>query len=203
MVRSWRLYALAWLVAVLLVQAALAQGPTSRSSANMGAAAAKPEVPESIFNGKVRRFRFDLEGMPVTADTAEEFVVRYRGRDRERPPILGAYADGDCNALVVVAPPESEQAIRESLAEWIVASRGIDGPPSLKLQRRELEFRWRERLTVIAGVDLELVKLTGDRGQQMRERLRLLEEELTTLEKQLQVIDRYIARLEAGPASGQ
>ena len=55
----------------------------------------------------------------------------------------------------------------------------------------------------MAECEVDLVKLTGDRGQQMRDRLQRFQEELATLEKQMQVLDRYIARLAAGPSPGQ
>jgi hypothetical protein len=202
MARSWRLYVLAGMAAAALGLAANAQGQVPAASANEGTTASKPDTPESIFNGQVRRYSFALEGMFVTADTAEEFVVQYQGRNKERPPIVGAYADGERDALVVVAKPEAEQAIRESLAEWIVARRGF-GAPSLKAQRREIEARWRVLVIGMAECEVKLVELTGDRGQKMRDRLRLIEEELTTLERQLQVMDQYIARLAAGPNADQ
>jgi len=200
--RSWLLYALALLVASQLWQPALAQRQTPSAAETAHADAAGPEAPESIFNGQVRRYRFALEGTLVTADTAEGFMIQYQGRGKERPRIFGAYADDEQNALVVVAPPEAEQAIRENLAGWIIAGKGIESP-SLKAQRRELESRWRVVLSAMAECEVELVKLTGDRAQQLRDRLRLYEAELTTLEKQLQVIDRYIPRLAAGPSQSQ
>ncbi len=199
MMRSWFLCALA------VVAAASQSGWAQQQTAGAGTsarAAAGSEEPESIFNGQVRRYCFSLEGMLVTADTAEGFVIRYRGRDKERPQILGAFADEEHNALVVVAGPEAEQAIRENLAEWLIEGKGIE-TPSLQTQRRALEARWRVVLSAMAECEVELVKLTADRAQQLRDRMRLYEAELTTLEKQLQVIDRYIARLEAGPSQSQ
>lgn len=202
MARSWRVVALAWMGAVFFWQAANAQERAKPDVAAELTGAKKSEAPESIFNGQVRRYRFDLEGTVVTADTAEGFVVQYRGRDKQRPPIFGAYADDEHNALVVVAPPEAEQAIRESLAEWIIATAGIESS-SLRIQRRELAARWRTVLSGMAECEVRLVELTGDRGQQLKDRLRQFHEELGTLEKQIQMMDRYIARLAAGPSPGQ
>ena len=199
MMRSWRLHAPVWLAAVLVVQAAGAQGPALPGP---GKQTAKAEQPESIFNGQVRRYRFALEGRVVTPDVAEEFVVQYQRPGKARPPIVGAYADGERDALVVVARPEAEQAIRESLAEWIVASGGIESP-SLKMQRRVLEARWRVIVSGMAEVEVQLIESSDDRAQQLKDRLRSFEGELTTLERQLQVIDRYIARLAAGPSPGE
>lgn len=202
MVRSWPLSALTLVAAVLLGPSALAQQAVSEASGKEGALTAKAEAPASIFNERVRRYCFALEGALVTSDTAEAFVVHHQGA-KDRPRIFGAYADDECNALVVVAPPEAEQAIRETLAQWLIASRGIELSPSLKGQRRALESRWRVVLGGMAEVEVQLVNTTGDRAQQLRDRLQLYETELTTLEKQLRVIDRYIARLAAGPSSDQ
>ena len=142
MVRSWRSYALALIAATSLGQAADAQGQASPASAREGATAAKSDAPESIFNGQVRRYRFALEGRVVTADTAEAFMVRYQGRGKERPRIIGAYADDEQNALVVVAAPEAEQAIRDNLAEWIVDPQHAkpgNKMPGLALSNPDLE----------------------------------------------------------------
>jgi hypothetical protein len=197
MMRSWFWCALALVAAVGQQTGAQEQGADAGTSVRAAAAA---EEPESIFNGQVRRYSFALEGTAVTAETAEEFVVQYQGRDR--PRILGAYADGEHNALVVVAGPEAEQAIRENLAEWLVARKAF-GSPSLKAQRRALEERWRTALFGMAECEVKLVEVTGDRSQQLRDRLRLFEAELAMFEKQLQVLDRFISRLEAGPSAGQ
>jgi hypothetical protein len=192
-----------WFWCALALAAAMQQAGAQEQAAGAApqAEAASTEAPQPIFNGQLRRYRFALEGTLVTTDTAEAFVIQYQKGDR--PRIFGAYPDDEHNALVVVAGPEAEQAIRENLAEWIIAGKGIELGPSLKGQRRAIEFRWRTLVCAMAEVEVELVSTTGERAQQLRERLRQYEAELTTVEKQLQVLDRYLARLAAGPGTGQ
>jgi hypothetical protein len=149
--------------------------------------------PMSIFNDKVRRFRFELEETLITAETAEEFVVRHQARNK--PPIIGAFADSETNSLVVIGPPEAEQPVRETLATWLV-DRQAGGRSTLAVQRRTLEFRRGELLRIMAGVEVLLVAATGDKAKQLRDRLQIFEDELTVVEKQMEVVDRYAQRLQ-------
>src|SRR5688500_9379991 len=110
------------------------------------------EAPMSIFNDKVRRFRFELDAILITAETAEEFVVRHQARNK--PPIIGAYADSETNSLVVIGPPEAEQPVRETLASWLVDHQA-GGRSTLAVQKRTLEFRRTELLCIMAGLEVE------------------------------------------------
>jgi hypothetical protein len=102
---------------------------------------ANAELSVSIFNDKLRRFKFRLEHTDVvTVEEAAAFMERYSSRDN--PAIIGAYADPDANLLVVIGPPEAEQAIRNDLATAIIELQGIPGIPgngNLKIQKRTLQ----------------------------------------------------------------
>jgi hypothetical protein len=149
------------------------------------------ERPMSVFNDKVRRFRFCLEGTPVTAETAEEFMVKYQGRDQTE--IIGAYADTVTNSLVVVGPPEAEHAIRTTLAKWIVDRQGLS-PAPIEARRRGLEFHRQELLGEMADLEIQKVAADGSKGEQLQVRLQTFEDELRVVERQLEVVTRYIER---------
>lgn len=148
------------------------------------------QQPMSVFNDKVRRFRFCLEDTPVTAETAQEFMVKYQGRDQTE--IIGAYADPVTNSLVVVGPPEAEQAIRTTLAKWIVDRQGLS-PAPLEARRRGLEFRRQELLGEMADLEIQLVPAEG-KAEQLKSRLQAFEDELRVVERQMEVVSRYIER---------
>jgi hypothetical protein len=150
------------------------------------------ESPMSVFNEDVRRFRFDLEGTLVTAETAEAFMQMYKGHDY--PEIIGAYADGATDSLVVVGPPEAEHAIRVTLATWIVEQGGAS-PQPLSIQRRVLTHRRMDLLFEMADLEVRLVGSPSEKADEIRVRLQLLEDELSGVETQIEVIDRYIERL--------
>lgn len=154
------------------------------------------ERPMSVFNDKVRRFRFSLEDTPVTTETAEEFMVRYQGRDQIE--IIGAYADAVTNSLVVVGPPEAEHAIRVTLAKWIVDRQGLS-PAPLESRRRELEFRRQQLLGIMADLEIELVPAEG-KAEQLKSRLQAIEDELRVVESQMEVVNRYIERSRQTPS---
>ncbi len=149
------------------------------------------EQPMSVFNDKVRRFRFCLENTPVTAETAEEFMVKYQGR--EQTEIIGAYADTETNSLVVVGPPEAEHAIRVTLARWIVDRQGLS-PAPLEARRRELDFRRQELLGEMADLEIQLVAAEESKAEQLKSRLQFFEDELRVVERQMEVVNRYIER---------
>lgn len=184
------------LASVLLAAAAVTSPGWSqvRESAAVGRPPAESDAeerPMSVFNDKVRGFRFCLEGSPVTGETAEEFMVRYQGRDQTE--IIGAYADTVTNSLVVVGPPEAEHAIRLTLARWIVDRQGLS-PAPLESRRRELEFRRQEMLFAMADVEIELVAAEESKAEQLKVRLQACEDELRVVERQMEVVNRYIER---------
>jgi hypothetical protein len=155
------------------------------------------ERPMSVFNDKVRRFRFVLEGTLVTAETAEEFMITYQGRNQ--PEIIGAYADAETNALVVVGPPDAEHAIRVTLAARIV-ERQDAGARSLELQKRALQLRRQELLFAMADTEVASVDAEPNKAAQLQARLEAFESELNVLQRKLQIVDRYLQKLRDPPS---
>jgi hypothetical protein len=151
------------------------------------------ERPMSIFNDRVRRFRFELEETLVTAETVEGFMRHHQARNQ--PEIIGAYADSATNSLVVVGPPEAEEAIRITLAKWIVDRQGVS-PPPLTVQQRTLQFRRKELLREMAQLEVQMVGQEGQKAEQLQARLQSMEAELSVVEEQIQVVGRYLRRLD-------
>jgi hypothetical protein len=184
-------------------------GPPLAASAQPSAADAEPGV--SIFNDQLRRFKFLLERDVATLETAEEFLIRYQRP--ENPPIVGAYPDAHTNALVVIGPPEAEQAIRECLAERVVEGLGMDGAMPLAMQLRLLRHERTEHLEVIADLEVQEIAAAAEENgsskpKQIADRRKLLEAELSIVEQQIRIVRKYIARVEADesqpdPATGR
>jgi hypothetical protein len=176
------------------------------------AASAKPspedsELGESIFNDQLRRFKFLLEREVASLETAEEFLIRYRRPDN--PPIVGAYPDADTNALVVIGPPEAEQAIRQCLAERLADGLGVDGAMPLAMQLRLLRHERTRLLELMADLEVEEIAAAAEengpsKAKQLADRRKTFEAELNVVEQQIRVVRKYMARLEAdesAPAS--
>jgi hypothetical protein len=170
--------------------------------------AADFEPPTSIFNDQLRRFRFELEDEIVTAETAEEFMVRYQRPDN--PRILGAYPDTRSNALFVVGPPEAEQAIRECLAQSIVDVLGLRGAMPLEMQLRILHHERKDKLLIMADLEIQEVGAADEengpqKAKQFAAKRQIFENELKITEQQIRVVRKYMARLaeeEASPGEG-
>lgn len=192
----------ALVVAALLAGQARAQEPASNGQtlATIKQPASDTEPGISIFNDQLRRFKFLLEREVVTLETVEEFLVHYRRP--ENPPILGAYPDADTNSLVVIGPPEAEQAIRECLAQRIVDVNGMKGAPPLAMQLRGLQHERTERLELLADMEVqELAAAAAENGpakvKQLADRRKLFEAELNVVEQQIRVVRKYMSRVEA------
>ena len=174
-------------------------GPGNGDGPIGGKAAADAEPAASIFNDQLRRFKFELEDEVVTAETAEEFMVRYRRPDN--PPILGAYPDTRSNALFVVGPPEAEQAIRECLAQSIVDSLGLSRGTPLAMQLRILQHERKGLLAIMADLEVQEVAAAAEENgpakvRQLAARRQIFEDELKIIEQQIRVVRKYMARLE-------
>jgi hypothetical protein len=159
------------------------------------------EPPLSIFNDQLRRFKFQLEHDVATWETAEAFLLRYQRPNN--PPIVGAYPDADSNSLIIIGKPESEQAIRESLAEWMVESQSLGPARALAMQLRILQHERAKLLQQMAGVEVSQVKAAASEDEkakvpQLAHRLQHFERELKVVEEQMQVVRKYIDRLEDG-----
>jgi hypothetical protein len=151
------------------------------------------ESPMSVFNEDVRRFRFDLEGALVTAETAHAFMQLYKGHDY--PEIIGAYPDAETNSLVVVGPPDAEYSIRLTLANWMVEQGGAS-PQPLSMQRRVLTHRRRDLLCEMADLEVQMVFAANEKADDIQARLEMLEDEVGRVERQIEVVDRYSQRID-------
>lgn len=169
---------------------------------------AEPGV--SIFNDQLRRFKFLLEHEVATLETVEGFLVNYRRP--ENPPILGAYPDAQTNSLVVIGPPEAEQAIRECLAQRMVEGHGIEGAPPLPMQLRVLQHERTELLELLADLEVQEVAAAAEengpsKAKQLAARRQLFEAELKIADQQIRVVRKYMARLDAedppAPVAGE
>ena len=177
--------------------APIAAGPPRAEQARP----AQDQPPESVFNDRLRKFKFDLEDMVVTAGTAEGFLLRYNRPDN--PRIIGAYPDAQTNALVVIGPPEAEQAIRENLAESLVEAQGT-GATSLPLQLRLLQHQRKGLLEEMAALEIQKIEVGASdqasadqaaRAQQLADRLQMFEGKLQLVERQIETVGKYIDRL--------
>ena len=159
---------------------------------------ANSEPPMSIFNDKLRRFKFRIERSDVvTVQGATAFMERYAARGN--PEIIGAYPDADANLLVVIGPPEAEQAIRRSLATDIIEMQGIDPYPSLKIQKRILQSQGRELIRDMAQIEVVKVKIAATNDENRDKNVKRLDLQLQSLgaeldfvERQIQVVDKYL-----------
>jgi hypothetical protein len=188
------------LVISLLVSAASAQqpAPSGNNSLLAGTAGTDGERAGSIFNDQLRQFRFELDHEVVTIETAETFMVRYNRP--ENPRILGAYPDKLTNALLVVGPPEAEQAIRETLAQSIVDVFGLVGAPPLERQLRILKHERKDLLRTMADLEIQEVAAGAEengsaKAKQLADRRQIFENQLKITEQQIHVVRKYMARL--------
>jgi hypothetical protein len=154
--------------------------------------------PASIFNDQLRRFKFLIEHETVTMETAEAFIMRYKRPDQ--PRILGAYPDAQTNSLVVIGPPEAEQAIRECLAQNLADSGGLQSR-SLAMQLRILQHERRDLLGVMAELEVEEIAAAAEengasKAKQLAERRQMFEARLKIAEQQIRVVRKYMSRLE-------
>lgn len=162
------------------------------------------DVGVPIYNDRLKRFKFRLEKIKVVsaAETAEMFWAYYR--DRGNPWIKGVWGDPQTNSIVVVGPPEADQPIRETIAEWEGAQLGIDltEDDSLESQHRQLRRRHRYILARVTRLRLEMIDVAassdnrgGDRLQEL-ERQHLVETtELETTEQKIDIINNGLKRL--------
>jgi hypothetical protein len=154
------------------------------------------ESPMSIFNEEIRRFKFQIEHTLVTNEVAQAFMVRYS--NPENPDIIGAYADTNTNSLVVIGPPESEPAIRKSLATWMVETLEFVNP-SLEVQKRQLQEERKTLLSEMAQIEVGMVDVAERKGEQaakeLQDRLDAFEKELLITERKIEIVNKYMKRL--------
>ncbi|MEX0727539.1 MAG: hypothetical protein WD065_14780, partial [Planctomycetaceae bacterium] len=170
----------------------------------------KHEPGESIYNDKLRRFKFRLDEKYIIVDSefVRGFAVRYR--KKKNPEILGTLPDPVTNSIVIVGSPEAEQPTRNLLAMMHVEREGIPGISGgyadLVLKKRQLE-RYRSNLIQditsleLAIIGRELRSPDAEKGDQqlrdLRNRSERLENELDVTEQQLAVVVQSLRRIEA------
>ncbi len=159
---------------------------------------------ESIYNDRLKRFKFRLEKLAVTsaAEMAETFWIYYRHRGY--PPLAGVWGDPRTNSLVIVGPPQADQPIRDTIAEMEGATIGIDLPGRDLLTAQYYEYQeWRaEGLEKVARGKLDLIdaeareKPDPDNIAKLSRKLEAQTAELATIERKLKVIRESMDRLQ-------
>ncbi len=152
------------------------------------------EPGESVYNERLKRFKFKLENIDVTeVETAQEFLVRIR-RD-ESVNIIGAWGDPLTNSLVVIASPDAEQAIREELARWEAIYLG-NRDRSLAVRREYLLREREEYLEMIAEIKLAIVDEEAAKEQrkvnELNKKLKYFSDNLQTVDRKLEIIDELV-----------
>ncbi|MDP6446526.1 MAG: sigma-70 family RNA polymerase sigma factor [Pirellulaceae bacterium] len=168
-----------------------------------------PTAPgKPIYNEQLRRFKFHLEVMDVTAEMGEHFALVYKRPDN--PEIVGAFPDPRTNSIVVIGPPEAEDAIRSTLARWQMESLGLMAPNSLESSYEFLAQDRRRKIVTIAELEMEIAELDESPEEQAkaklevaRQRLAIFETELRVVERQMGVVVRNIKRLKSVPEDAQ
>ncbi|MEM8669183.1 MAG: hypothetical protein AAGG48_16795 [Planctomycetota bacterium] len=150
-----------------------------------------------IYNDRLKRFKFRLEHIDVydVAEAGQRFWRRYLAGDN--PEITGVWGDPRTNSLVIIGPPEAEQAIRETLArDESLAATGFDPQPSdsLEDQQRRLAGVYNELLKDVAEIKLEIIDTKADLGPnaptiaESSEKLAKKQGELQIVTEKLEVI---------------
>ena len=132
----------------------------------------------SIYNDELKRFKFQLEHIDVydVAEAGQKFWRRYI--ENGNPEIKGVWGDPRTNSLVIIAPPEAEQAIREAIArDESIAATGFDPGPSdaLAHHQRRLTSEYNDLVEEIAEVQLQLIDV-GSETNLDEDRLKELEQ---------------------------
>lgn len=150
---------------------------------------------QPIYNDRLQRFKFQLERIEITdgLEFAEHFWFAYKGRGN--PPIMGVWGDPRTNSLVVVAPPDADQAIRNTLAEMQQRQvTGIDvrDDDPLEALQSQIHIRFRHALETVTRTKLEIIDAEASGENPDGERLRKLKLDLENGTKGLETIERKL-----------
>jgi hypothetical protein len=149
---------------------------------------------EPIYNDRLKRFKFQLERIDVANEyeIAEQFWLIYRGRGN--PQITGVWGDPRTNSLVIVGPPDADQAIRETIAKWEGETLGIEVSEHETLEDQQKRFeRFRRRvLEQIASRKLEIIDAEAGGEKPDGERLKKLNLDLQKDMAELEIVDRKL-----------
>ena len=138
---------------------------------------------------------------------AADFWLRYRGRGN--PQLTSVLGDPRTNSLVIVGPPEADQAIRDTIAEWEgyhATGIPIREDPSLEGQHRELQSKRRSALEQVVRCELEIIEAQsrkepdGDKLKELNRELETEKAELEIIERKLEVVSANIERLQGNAA---
>jgi hypothetical protein len=146
-----------------------------------------------------------VERIEITdgAEFAEHFGFAYGGRGN--PPSMGVWGDPRTNSLVVVAPPDADQAIRNTLAKMEASSTGIEvgDPDSLEALQSQIHIRFRQALATVTRTKFEIIDAEASGKNPDGERLRKLKldlekwtKELENTERKLTLITQSLRRLQ-------
>lgn len=154
------------------------------------------EPGESIFNDQIKRFKFHLPSSAKggAADIGQRFMRRYLGQGN--PPIFGMWGDPATDSLVVIAPAQSETAIREFLIRGEVLSiTGFEARGDGLTLENQMNELLRERSVAVArlaGSKLEIIEMEAASNPDADEMKKLLSE-VQSRTSDLDVLDRKIA----------
>ena len=205
--RLTRTASMAVLVTVVAVALVLALQPVPETIADdartINGQSSKPSVielepGESIYNDKLRRFKFRLENMGIiTEETAKTFAAIYRDdrSGRKNPEIIGVLPDPLTDSLIVIGPPEAEQAIRTCLARWQAEVHGLFPEHSLDVQKKGLEYKRKSLIEEITSLELAAVEAAND-----YEKLRAIKDYIAGIQMELDVVERKFAVVEKNRA---
>jgi len=88
---------------------------------------------DELYNDHIKRLTFRLEHIPVTDKVkfGAAFREMYSGLD-DYPSIYSAWGEPDTNSIVIVAPVEAEEKVREAIAIWEGEYLGIEQPDEVR-----------------------------------------------------------------------
>ena len=163
------------------------------------------EPGESLFNEDIKRFKFRVPyGIQDVANSGARFMRRYLDDDRN-PPIYGMWGDPSTDSLIVIAPADSEAAIREFLIKGeVLATTGFDvgrgEADSLERQKQSLYQERERKLQRLAWYKSQIIDLESKAdpdSEELTERKSDAEkvtQELDILERKLQVVNEIVER---------
>ncbi|NND97191.1 MAG: hypothetical protein HKN47_07675 [Pirellulaceae bacterium] len=155
---------------------------------------------ESLYNDQFRRFKFRLDqGVSTVVGTGVRAMRRYLGDDRN-PPIYGMWGDPATNSLVVIAPAESEMAIREFLIKGeVIAKTGFDMRERKTTIEEHAEELSRQRRLMIADMAECKLEMIDCQAQEVPDQKRIasLLKEIAKLKSEIERIDLKISVVDA------
>jgi serine/threonine protein kinase len=154
---------------------------------------------ESIYNDRLKRFKFRMDRFAVTDEVqmAQTFLGEYRHR-RGNPPLTGVWGDPRTNSLIVVGPPEADQPIRQTIARMEGLILGIDlEDDSLEAQYRQFQNERTRALEQIVHRRIEIIEAEA-REKPDRDQIKKLNRQLETEAAGLDAVERKLKAVQDG-----